>query len=114
MFMSWRSVSVWIYFMDEFFPTRLSLRDLVRLYDEGELKPFSIARELVSKRLGIIHGVRLYKTYYNPEKQVAVLEYLVEAEHGEASVKLIGGNNPTEALKEYYLHEQINKSMNHF
>lgn len=107
MFASWRGVRVWIYFIIMSSPpTYLTLRYLVGLYDADELKPFSIARELVSKHLGIIQGVRLYKAYYNPGKQVAVLEYLVGSRAWRSLSKIHRWEQPCRSVREYYLHEQ--------
>jgi len=48
-----------------------------------------------------VERVKLYRVYLDPATLELLIEYIVEFEHGELSVKIINSNNPTKTLQKY-------------
>lgn len=74
------------------------------------MKLFEMIRSLVEDELGVIRGVRLYRSYFNSESMIAVVEYMVKFERGTVGVKIMHAENPAEALMEYYEKECTDSS----
>lgn len=74
------------YFLDIFTHLDIPFEELAEMYETGELRPFELVKSLVERELGTIKDVRLYASYFNPEKPTAVVEYLVTCKVGCVSV----------------------------
>jgi len=92
---------VWLYLLDEFTPLDIDSQQLLELA-ETPYKLFELVRGAIEERIGRVERVKLYKTYIDPSTLELLIEYIVEFEHGELSVKIIYSNSPTKTLQKYY------------
>jgi len=79
-----------VYVLDEVILIPVGWAELLKAWEEGELKPFELVRGLVEGKLGRVRGVKLYGAYFKPETMTATIEYVVDFEgrgSGTASVK---------------------------
>ena len=89
------------YFLDLFINLDIPFEELAEMFEAGKLKPFELVRGMVEKELGTIMDVKLFASYFNPEKPTVVLEYMVACEKGHVSVKIIHAVSPSVGLVEY-------------
>ena len=105
--------STYIYILDGFKKLPISFSDILEAWEEDRMKPFKLVRKDVEEELGRILGVKLYGAYFNPEKMVAVIEYMVEFQgkgsSGVYGVKIVHAEYPELALIEYYKAEKEGK-----
>jgi len=92
---------VWLYLLDEFTPLDIDSSELLEL-SESPYKLFELVRGAVEERVGRVERVELYKTYIDPATLELLIEYIVEFEHGELSIKIIRSDNPVKTLQRYY------------
>jgi len=97
---------VWLYLLDEFTPLGIDSQQLPELA-ESPYRLFELVRGVVEERVGRVERVKLYKTYIDSATLELLIEYIVEFEHGELSIKLIHSNNPTKTLQKYYEAERV-------
>jgi len=97
---------VWLYLLDEFTPLDIDPSQLLELA-ESPYKLFELVRGAVEERVGRVEKVKLYRIYIDPATLELLIEYIVEFEHGELSVKVIYSNNPTKTLQKYYEAERV-------
>jgi len=97
---------VWLYMLDEFTPLDIDSSQLLELA-ESPYRLFELVREAVEERIGRVERVKLYRVYMDPSTLELLIEYIVEFEHGEISVKIINSNNPTKTLQKYYEAESL-------
>ncbi len=91
---------MFVYLFDQFIPTDLTRREVLRAFKEDELKPFEYIQEVIEER-GIreIRDVSFYNGIVRGDE--FLLEYMVDFTHGKIAVKVIGADNPHRVLGEY-------------
>ena len=102
-------MSTWIYVFDEFKPIDIDSSKLFKLVEENPLELFEIVREkLVDdvKEIRTVRDVKVYNTYFDPSNLELLIEYLVECNEGEISIKVIHSHNPPATLRKYYEYEK--------
>ena len=99
-------MNTWIYVFDEFKPVDIDTGKLFRLVEEDPLKLFGIVREILVNDIKEIRDVKVYDVYFNPSKFELLIEYIVECELGEISVKIIHSRYPKQTLRNYYIYEK--------
>jgi len=90
------------YILDRFIEVDLSFEQLVRLWERGSVEPLEAIRSIVEKEIGAINNVKKHAPYFNPQEGFIVIEYIVEAEKGEVSVKIVYAEDQHKALMRYY------------
>ena len=99
----------YIYVYNTFIETELDFEGLLKLWDQGILKPFEATKPIIEQVLGSIKRVNRYAILLKPEKKIAIFEYIVETEKGEVSLKIIHAENPSGALKDYHEARKVGK-----
>jgi len=87
----------WLYMLDEFTPLDVDSQRLLELA-ESPHRLFELVRGAVEERIGRVERVKLYRVYLDPATLELLIEYVVEFEHGELSVKVIRSSSPAETL----------------
>jgi len=100
---------VWLYLLDEFTPLDVDSQQLLEL-TESPYRLFELVRGVVEERIGRVERVKLYKAYIDPATLELLIEYIVEFERGELSIKVIHSNNPTKTLQKYYYEAEREES----
>ncbi len=95
-------MSTWLYIFDEFKPLDISIDKLLELIEVNPLRLFEEVKDILTEYVKEIKHVKIYNTYFNPHGFEFLIEYLVECEFGEVSVKVIHSNNPMVILQKYY------------
>ncbi len=103
---------LYIYLLDRFIPSDLSIGELMELVEEDPIAPFNMVKAVVEDEIGHIQDVRLYGRYFDPSEMDVVIEYLIKGGFGEALVKLIYSEDPRRALLKYYAREGQDSSLN--
>ena len=92
---------VFVYVLDLFIPTDLTKREILKAFEENQLKPFEYIREIIEdKSIKGIKNVDLYDALIKEDN--FLLEYIVDFANGRIAVKVIGSNDPWKVLREYY------------
>ena len=99
-------MNTWLYIFDEFKPLDISIDKLLELVEDNPLRLFEEVKDILTEYVKEIKHVKIYNTYFNPHGSELLIEYLVECELGEVSVKVIYSNNPVVTLQKYYEHEK--------
>ena len=81
-------MNTWIYVFDEFKHIDVDTGKLFRLVEENPLKLFEIVGETLVNDIKEIRDVKVYDIYFNPSNFELLIEYIVECELGEISVKI--------------------------
>ncbi len=98
-----------VYFLDSFDDIGISFTELAEMFETDTLKPFELVRNIVERELGEIINVKLFASYLDIEKPIAVLEYIVVSKKGHVSVKIIHAASLPIALKEYQSAEECGR-----
>ena len=103
----------YLYMSDIFRELSISFNEILEAWEEDRMNPFKLVRRSVEEELGNIIDVKLYGAYFNPEKMIAVIEYIVEFQgkgsSGVYGVKIVHAEYPELALIEYYKAEKEGK-----
>ena len=91
----------YIYIYNKFVETSLDFENLLKLWDQGILKPLEAVKPIVEQMLGSIKRANKHAILLRPENKIVVIEYIVETEKGGVSLKIIHAENPSETLKNY-------------
>jgi len=79
---------VWLYLLDEFTLLDIDSSQLLELA-ESPYKLFELVRGAVEERIGRVERVKLYRVYVDMSTLELLIEYIVEFELGEISIKII-------------------------
>jgi len=99
-------MNTWIYIFDEFKLIDVDTGKLFRLAEENPLRLFEIIKEVLVDDIKEIRDVKVYDIYFNPSNFELLIEYIVECELGEISVKIIHSRIPKQTLRNYYIYEK--------
>jgi len=99
-------VNVWLYVFDEFKPLDISTDRLLELAENKPLELFEEFRDILTNYVKEIKSVRIYDIYFDPNNFELLIEYMIECELGEISVKIIHSRNPIVTLNRYYKYEK--------
>ncbi len=102
---------VWVYILDVFKPLDIDFDVLVNLVDSNPLQLFNAyVKHVVEKDLKAIRNVKVYNIYFNPKYMELLIDYVVECELGEVSVKVIYSKDPRTTLMHYYEYEKSKRT----
>ena len=91
----------YIHVYNNFVETSLDFESLLKLWNQGILKPLEAVKPIVEQVSVSIKRINKHAILLRPENKIVVIEYVVETEKGEVSLKIIHAENPSEMLKHY-------------
>ena len=98
-------VKMWVYVLDEFKPVEVDVDRLLEMAEKEPLRIFNSIRKALTGIVKEIKIVRVHDTYFNPDTSELVIEYLIESDIGNISVKFIHSSDPSQTLINYYKYE---------
>jgi len=97
-------LKVWAYVLDMFKPLDISAKELFNIVSSDPLELFNIVKEVIKEYVKDIKNVKVRNIYLSKEEQELLIEYIVECELGEITLKIIHSENPSVTLQKYYEH----------
>ena len=92
----------YIYIPDRFIEVNLSFEELIRLWERRPIEPLEVIRTVVEREVGVIKSIKKHAPYFIPHEGIITIEYIVEVNEGEASVKIVCAEDPHKALMKYH------------
>ena len=82
-------MKTWVYVFDELKPIDVDVGRLLELIEDNLLKLFEEIKDVLAEYVKEVKYAKIQNTYFNPRDFEFLIEYLVECELGEVSVKVI-------------------------